>query len=787
MSKQLASLLQKAGFLKAEEIAAAQQRADQGKKSLRETILNEGHISEEQLAQLFSAQLRIPYMRLAAAFVDPDAVKVVPEEQAKRHLCLAIKKEEAEGGGSKRPTLVLAMADPTDLAAVQEMEFATGCTVKVVVTTQTEILDGIASHYAPEDWLENFLRNVDEGETVELMSVDEEGGASSVEALAESGSAPAVKMVNLLIQRAIKDGASDIHLEPGLNHVQVRYRVQGLLREFTQVPKWIQEPLVSRIKILSKLDITERRIPQDGRIRVGYEKRDVDLRISTLPTHFGEKVVMRILGGGQVPPTASLGFTATDLEAVRNAANQPQGLMLVTGPTGSGKTTTLYAILNEKKSPDINIITVEDPIEFQVPGLNQVQVNTKAGLTFASSLRSILRQDPDVILVGEIRDLETAEIAFHAAMTGHMVLSTLHTNSTVATIDRLLDLGVDPHLVTASLSLVVAQRLLRKLCSKCKTRQQPPAKQLERLRLKGTEHEFFQPVGCDACAKTGYAGRIGVYELLRLTPAVKELIGRKAPQKELYEATLRAGTVPLLQGAMELVRDGITSVDEVLRVIQLQEEEVARCPKCSTLIDRQFSFCPYCKHALKAVCASCQQELKANWKSCPYCNTEVQRSESAVQTPDTAPPEEPAPGPRVSETPPEQAAETVRTPRILVVDDDEVMRTVIVNALEMLPHKPRIREAENGAEALKAVAAEVPDLIVLDVMMPGMNGFEVCKKLRSDLVTAFVPVMMLTASTSEENRSKGFLVGTDDFMAKPVSVPELHSRVTRLLRRTYGL
>ena len=543
MSRQLASILEKAGILAEEDLATALSQAQESKRSLWEIILTENNVSEEKLAEALAAHLRIPYIRLAAAIIDPDAVRLVSEELARKFLCLPLKAEGEEtdataGGPKRRQTLVLAMANPTDFTAIQDIEFASGCVVKPVVATRTEVADAVGRYYAPENWLQDFLQNVNENEELQIVSL--EGDEEEVplgDARSQAQLPPVVKLVNLIIQDGIKMGASDIHIEPRLHGVQVRTRVDGLLREFMQVPKWLHGPLVSRLKILAKLDIAERRVPQDGRIRVTLENRGVDLRVSTLPTHFGEKAVLRVLGtGGAVPPTASLGLKGDDLDLLKTAVDQPQGMILVTGPTSSGKTTTLYSLINEKKDPAINIITVEDPIEIQQAGITQVQVNNKAGLTFASSLRSILRQDPDVLLVGEIRDLETAEIAFHAAMTGHLLLSTLHTNSTTATVARLLDLGVDPYLISSSVNLIVAQRLLRKICGRCREEYQPSHKLLERLHSEEADFPFFHGRGCEACGKTGYLGRTGVFELLRMTPTLRELINRKASEPELPKA-----------------------------------------------------------------------------------------------------------------------------------------------------------------------------------------------------------------------------------------------------------
>jgi CheY-like chemotaxis protein len=451
--------------------------------------------------------------------------------------------------------------------------------------------------------------------------------------------------------------------------------------------------------------------------------------------------------------------------------------------------------VNEKKNPGINIVTVEDPIEMQLERINQVQVNTKAGLTFASSLRSILRQDPDVILVGEIRDPETAEIVFRAAMTGHLVLSTVHTNSTVATIGRLLDLDVEASTIASSVNLILAQRLMRKICVHCREETRPDPKVLERLHLDGADFTFFHGAGCRACGMTGYSGRIGLFEALRMTPNLKAKISQRASEGEFLRAAAESGIVFLFDDALDKVRQGLTTVEELLRVLLLQEEEVLRCPHCRSLINRDFAICPYCLFALKTLCESCRQELKLEWKTCPYCGTETPRAAApTVESPARAEAEgseefhaEPSPRPVTQPPSPAPTAAPGKRPRILVVDDDDVVRTLVVQALEALPVHPELIQAADGPESLEAAKLLRPDLVILDLNMPRMDGFEVCRKLRANIQTAFVPILMLTASTDEQSRSQAFLVGTDDYMAKPLSIPELHARVTRLLRRTYGL
>ncbi len=801
MSKQLGALLLQAGIVDQEQLEAHLEAARRRNVPLWDIVLEEKQISEESLADAFSRWLKIPRVRMATVQVEPEAVKGISEEVARKHVCVPVKIEGK--------SLVVAMANPSDFGALQDLQFASGMTVKPVVASRTEILDALEQYFATEDSAEDFLENVSDAMDFRIVSPEKEEG-TDLDRLDARGSAhlpPVVKMCNLVIRDAIKASASDVHIEATLNAVQVRFRVDGVLRDYMQIPKWLQNAVVSRLKILAKLDIAERRLPQDGRIKVQFQNRSVDMRISTLPTHFGEKVVMRILGSTSIPTIRDLGFTEQHLTVIESSLAQPQGLILVTGPTGSGKSTTLYAMLERRKSSEVNIVTVEDPIEYQVQGINQVQVNTKTGLTFASCLRSILRQDPDIILIGEIRDRETAEIAFHSAMTGHLVLTTLHTNSSLATIARLLDLGIDPVNITDSISIILAQRLARRTCLHCKEEYTPASKLLERLRMEEPGTRFYRGRGCTQCGQTGYAGRVAIVELLRITPSVKDLIHKKAPEQELRKAAGLAGTRFLLEDAMDKVRQGITTIEEVLRVVQVQEEEIVRCPKCNSYINLDFSTCPYCMYELKHLCESCGQEMKLEWKICPYCNTRTGTERALPAAPEvvaagvprtattaavtaaaTAAASAPAISVAAATTPARvPAAPLTKRPKILVVDDDDGIKVVVRKALSQLPMEVDVITASDGVEALEKMADDPADMLVLDVMMPRMDGFTVCEKLREGLRTAFVPILMLTANADESNRTKGYMVGTDDYMNKPFNVPELNARVTRLLRRTYGL
>ncbi|MBI1956806.1 MAG: Flp pilus assembly complex ATPase component TadA [Acidobacteria bacterium] len=807
-----------AGGLSIEELKNAIVKYSTENKSLVESVLADERVSEEGLADCLAAYARFPRVNLATTTIDPEAVKLLPQDLARRHLCIPLRVEGR--------TLLLAMANPTDYKALQEIEFTVGRNLKVLVCTRTEVQDAIQKHYEAEDTLRAFTENLEDAQNFEIVAdVDaKDADVNLTESRSQAELAPVVKVVNLMIQDAIKQRATDIHVEPTLNDVQVRVRVDGVLRPLMQLPKWLTNPVSSRMKVLARLDIAERRLPQDGRIKVQRENKSYDLRVSTLPTLFGEKVVLRILSSGmELPTLEQINLEANDLKILMRSLNQPQGMILVTGPTGSGKSTTLYASLGYRKTPDVNIITVEDPVEYQVAGLNQVQVNVKAGLTFAAALRAILRQDPNIVLIGEMRDLETTEIAFHAAMTGHLVLSTLHTNSAIATVSRLLDLGVDPVLISSSISLIIAQRLVRKLCPQCKQPFDPPDGMLERFGVSKDDTVYYQAVGCSNCGGSGYLGRMAVHEMLPMTKTLRELIARKAPEVEVLQAMRQQGMRFLVDRSLEKVREGTTTINEIFRVMQLEEQEKVAfgqsCPNCKATIEPEFAICPNCLTSLKVVCPECRQQLKMDWKICPYCKTPISAEapaplpmlpgqvgpsaetatvSSGAAARETSPPPAPPPGrpeppvTLISHAPAAEAAgadqeSLLKTPKILVVDDDFSIRTIVVKSLEQLPFPIETQVASNGIEGMDLAKQTHPDLILLDIMMPGMDGFEVCQKLRSQVETAFIPVIMLTANPSEEGRLRGYLVGTDDYVAKPFNVAELNARVTRLLRRAYGI
>jgi type IV pilus assembly protein PilB len=522
-------------------------------QSVRE-LVQRGAVTEAQVASARAAQANLPFVELVDFPVDRTAVALVPEPICRRYTVLPI--------GFERNALLLAMPNPADVFALDDVQAAARTDVHPVVAERGDLLAAIDRYYRADGELNDLSQALQE---------ESASAAAEVDAATEvtESDAPIVRFVNLLVSQAIQDHASDIHIEPGEHELRVRYRIDGVLHEMQSAPKAIQNGVISRLKIMSDIDIAERRRPQDGRISVRHGGAQVDLRVATLPTMWGEKVVMRILDNGQAAvDVGDLMLLGGNGDRYRRAYTKPHGMILVTGPTGSGKSTTLYATLRSVAKPEINVITVEDPVEFLVPGINQVQVNPKAGLTFASALRSILRSDPDVVLLGEIRDRETAQIAIEASLTGHLVLSTLHTNDAPSAVSRLTEMGVEPFLVGSALDCVVAQRLARRLCERCKVAYEPDDETLEAVRFESAPGQrLFKPVGCTSCSHTGYRGRIGIHEVMTVTEEIERLAVERASASEVGRVARGQGMATLRQDGWAKVRLGLTSIDEVVRVV----------------------------------------------------------------------------------------------------------------------------------------------------------------------------------------------------------------------------
>jgi len=562
MSQTLEMVLRETATLTAEELAISLGRAKARNLSLWEFLVLERRIPEDVLADAFSKALNLPRVVVDATRVEAAAVDTVAGWLAHKHTCLPLRLDGK--------SLVLAMANPLDSVAIQDVQFASSRYVQPVVASRTDILGGLRRFYPSWDRAKAEPSTPEQPEDTCVFTTE----ADSPAPMHLSDASPAVELCAQILLDAVNQGASDIHIEAGASETRVRLRVDGVLREYLHVPDWMRGPLLSRIKILAKLDIAEQRLPQDGRIQYQVQNQSIDVRVSTLPTHFGEKAVLRLLRSAHTPTLSALGFSDEEIAHLDEALYQPQGLILVTGPTGAGKSATLHSLLARRQSKEINIVTIEDPIEYQLAGASQVQVNPRTGVTFASCLRAILRQDPDVIMVGEIRDKETAEIAFHAALTGHLVLSTLHTNSSIGAIARLIELGVKPTMLTGATNLIMAQRLARRICSHCRELYIPNAEALRKLQLDAESWAFQRGRGCEACAYTGYVGRLGIFELLRLTPELKDIVNARGSERRLKRCGSSAGVRSLLDDALAKVRAGLTTIEEVVRVIRVDVDDL---------------------------------------------------------------------------------------------------------------------------------------------------------------------------------------------------------------------
>ncbi|MGE3190840.1 MAG: ATPase, T2SS/T4P/T4SS family [Vicinamibacterales bacterium] len=637
MRKKLGETLIQAGLITEDDLRSALVEHKRTGERLGAVLVRMNLATERQIAKALAYQLGFPYLNLGESPPDAAIVTLIPKEVALKRSCVAVRLE--------KNLLTVAMADPLLFSLVQDLEFQTGYRIKQVVATRADILEAIAAGYpdkalmrpagvsaAPVPRTPSREPGLRGGER-SLMRRPDEDGFEPIAGLKErSEAAPIIDLVDLVVKSAVKASASDIHIEPMEKGVLIRHRLDGLLKEVMDLPKWVHEGLIARLKIMAGMDIAEKRLPQDGRIRVATDEgREIDFRASTLRTLHGEKMVLRLLDHQRgVPPLEELGFSAAALSELRQFLRFQHGMILVVGPTGSGKTTTLCSALVAMQSERTNIITIEDPIEYQLPGINQTQVNEKIKLTFASALRSILRQDPDVILVGEIRDQETARIAAQAAQTGHLVLSTLHTDDAPSSVTRLQDIGIEPYVIASATIGIVAQRLMRRLCPACRRQYTPPPDVLRALNMTEADADampFYRAVGCDQCNQTGYKGRVGIYEVMRITERVRRLIAQRASEDAVREAAQATGMTTLGEDALAKVRTGVTTAEELLRVVTEVREMRSSCPGCGASVGLDFLACPSCGRRLSGGCPSCGRALQTGWSFCPYCakSTEPRR------------------------------------------------------------------------------------------------------------------------------------------------------------------
>jgi type IV pilus assembly protein PilB len=619
--RRLGEILREAGLITDLQLAELLEVQSETSLKLGQVIVQEGLASEADIASALSTQLGIPTIDLRITEVEPVALEAVPEHLVRRHLIMPLSVD--------RSHLVVAMADPLDFLAVNDVQFASGHRVSFRIATPSDIQWAIETHYRIDVSIESIVEDIGRQTAIEILQEERDGQAEISDLKKQSEAAPIIRMVNTIITSAVEANASDIHVEPQRKVVMVRHRVDGHLRRSYELPKWVQGAVISRIKIMAQLDITEKRLPQDGRITVRMMDRALDLRVSTLPTNYGEKIVIRLLESELGPVNVErLGMDPETRRRFLGLVERPQGILLVTGPTGSGKTTTLYAALSHINSVDRNITTVEDPVEYKLDGISQVQTDERAGRTFSGVLRALLRQDPDVIMVGEMRDVETSTIAMQASLTGHLVLSTVHTNSTVATLTRLRNLGLPPYLIASTINGVVAQRLVRTTCTHCKVADTPEGQDLERLDLAHVQvpdAKYVRGQGCAKCGGTGFRGRTAVYEILTLSRTIREKIVAGASEAELKKIGVSEGMRTLAQDGLQKVLAGITTVAELARVIQVDEEVGGLCRGCQQLLSPDFIACPSCGTEVRSSCRACQATVDPEWDFCPYCVAELPR------------------------------------------------------------------------------------------------------------------------------------------------------------------
>ncbi len=730
-------LAQSVEGLTPERLQELRGKAESG-RTLWASVVAEKIATDAQIIEKLSHRFRLKVADTSK--IDLSARDGVPEQLARRYHVLPLRLTDS--------FLELGTANPFDLDAEKALAFATAREIRLFLLAPSKISEKLDEMYRSDKAIDKLLEGMGDQEVTMLKDAPPPEELNISEA--DASQKPVVRLVDMIISEGILSRASDIHVEPEEGGVAVRYRIDGVLRQVMKIPRQAGLPLISRIKIMSSLDIADRLRPQDGRARVAVNGQPIDLRVSTLPAQLGEKVVIRILDSrATVKSLDTLGLNPGEAEAIKRLLENHEGILLVTGPTGSGKTTTLYSAINQIKSEGVNIVTVEDPVEYRMQGIVQVQVQEKAGLTFAAALRSILRQDPNVVLVGEIRDKETAQIAVQASLTGHLVLSTLHTNDAANAVTRLVDIGVESYKIAASLRGVVAQRLMRKLCLTCKeVWMEAPPERLRRWIPSGTP--LYRAGGCPDCAMTGYRGRFSILEILTMTPELERLIAAGEAANKIADAAQRGGMKSLWDSGLAHVTRGESTLDELTRVVDIPDE-----PEPPPAVETRAS------------------RGSAGVRRAPATGAFTVPPEPVSTVFDLL--EEHTPPARRS------GAHGQPASKVLLVDDEDSLRKVMRDLLERDGYV--VTEARDGVQALDQVDRVGPDIIVLDLNLPGLDGYGVLSHLRSRPATANIPVIVLTAKGDEDNEVRVFELGADDFLTKPFRARALSARLEAVLGR----
>lgn len=748
----LGEFLVKYKYIAEDQLEHAMKLQRERKERIGRLLVELGYIDEQDLVSALAEHAGFDRADPRRYDISADLLEIISEDNARRLNVLPL---ERSGDQEIR----VAMSNPFDMEAIRDMEFLFGKGIEPVICTDAELGEAIERNYGVDRQLNAMLSTISpetEKEKVRMVDADMDKLKAR---LKKGGIEPYVDLLNYLLAKAVEFRGSDIHLEPQEDSLRVRFRIDGILREVMNLPKWVERGLISRIKVVGEMDVSNRLDPQDGRAQVQIGEREKDLRISTVPSHYGEKCVARILDADILTrDLQTLGLTPEELSVYYFLISQPQGMILVVGPTGSGKSTTLYATINRLRSEQASIVTVEDPIEYDLSGITQTQVNEKREFTFSRSIRWLLRQDPDVMIIGEIRDSETASAAFQAALTGHLVFSTLHTPDTVSAITRLRDLGVPPYLTGAALLGIVAQRLVRRLCNHCKRPGKPEDAEWQKLGLSPVALPNYHVAGpgCPACMYSAYHDRMGVFEILSIDDEIRELIHNEADESEIRAYVSGKKLKTLLSGAVQKAGQGITTLGEISRVIGSASAQALLAGQLEAADYGQKEAAPLSEVAPPGTRDQTEPETK--------------RAEAAASG---------ASG---------EAQHEPHQKNILVVDDSQEILDMLAFTLE--GEDFHVLTAADGKSALdiinKHIYGDPIHLVVLDVMMPDMSGFEVADELRKDVTTAFLPILMLSARGDQEHIKKGLRSGADDYLPKPFDPEELELRIRALLRRAYG-
>jgi type II secretory ATPase GspE/PulE/Tfp pilus assembly ATPase PilB-like protein len=731
-------------------------------ESYWEAAVRRNFTTDDLILQALSGRFRMKVANTQQ--VSQQAKELVPEQLARKYRILPLAISDS--------VLDIATADPHDLDCERTLAFALGRTVRMALASPTRIVERIEELYRPENVVEKLLEGVSSDYDVEAISEEFQDAEMDIAGADRASDRPIIRLVDHIVAEGIQSRASDIHIEPEEAGVAVRYRIDGVLRQFMILPRAAGVPLVSRIKIMASLDIADRLRPQDGRARVAVNGSRVDLRVSTLPASQGEKVVIRILDQrSTVLSLDSLGLNADEITRIRGLLDVREGVVLVTGPTGSGKTTTLYSMLRTVQARGVNIITVEDPVEYRLQGIVQVQVNEKAGLTFVAALRSILRQDPDVILVGEIRDRETANIAIQASLTGHLVLSTLHTIDAPSSVARLADIGIEPYKIAAAIKGIIAQRLMRRLCHSCRELHTGPVPEKLRRWFPEGMTTLYRGVGCPDCSMTGYRGRFSVTEVLVTSAEFERRVASNEQLDKLVEAAREAGMLSLWESGITHVRNGETSIDELLRVLEAPVQDTFRASQSAAAL-RSSTDGP--------AVAEPPADPAAPRTPSSLDGLAVLPAGAGVRTHLHAVPPSPLGG--EFQLVDEVAGDGRSAPKkVLLVEDEDALRRVMKDLLEREGFV--IFEAADGVKALDEIDRAAPDIVVLDLNLPRLDGYGVLSHLRARPATAELPVIVLTAKGDEDSEVRVFEFGASDYLTKPFRPRALSARLHSLLAR----